>query len=480
MSYLRSPIVLILTAIVFALIAVTLFGQASYQIDGATVSLGIGPALSGSTEVVIPPIGTIAAQTHKTPVKASIGIERVSVDGLKRLADSSLTKQEFFSQTQRQATVAVKRFLARLLFLAAAAGAAASLALSPRSWRRLVLGTVSGLLVMAVLISATFFTYDYQAFRQPKYTGVLTAAPWLISSIEDKLNSLDAFRQDIKQLATNLHYFYARVEKLGPDFNTGGTVRVLHVSDIHDNPAGMELVKQVASDFHANFVIDTGDITDYGTPMEAGLAARVKELGIPYIFVPGNHDSPQVAAELQGLGNVRVVKSGALVTVDGISILGYPDPFSTTNSTQQSQSPEMSKRYAADLAAIYRHLPVKPDVVAVHEPADADALIGKAKVVLSGHTHQPLVDIRNGTELINAGTSGAAGIRTFKVEQGIPYTLKLLYFQKDPVKLMAIDSITIKGIQREFTLERTFLGGTGQPPHQAPAVNNERLLQTIN
>lgn len=437
---------------------VFIFGRGAYRIDGATVSLEAEPALSGGTEIRIPPIGTVSADTHMIPARVILTIEQISLDSLKKFADSSLTKKELFAEAERQATVAVKSFIAKLLLIAFVAGAATGVALPPRQWRRIVTAALVGLMTAAVLIAATIYTYDYRAFRQPRYTGMLTVAPWLMSSIEDKLNTLDAWRQEVKKLASNLHYFYARVEKMGRTFNTDDTVRVLQVSDIHNNPVGLDLIKQVARDFRADFIIDNGDITDFGTPIEAGIAARVKELKIPYVFVPGNHDSPQLVTALEGLGNVRVLRSNAVETVKGITILGYPDPFSTTDTTQQSQSPEMAERYAAELAKIYRRLAAKPDVIAVHEPENASKIIGRASVILAGHTHQPLIDSRKGTILINAGTSGAAGLRTFEVEEGVPYNFKLLYFQKNPVKLIAVDSMTIKGVQREFVLERTFVG----------------------
>ena len=44
-----------------------------------------------------------------------------------------------------------------------------------------------------------------------------------------------------------------------------------------------------------DLVIDTGDLTDYGTAIETGLAGQIKTTkGVPYLFIPGNHDSPEV------------------------------------------------------------------------------------------------------------------------------------------------------------------------------------------
>ncbi|HEX21331.1 MAG TPA: hypothetical protein ENH19_01595, partial [Actinobacteria bacterium] len=475
LRFFHSVFFLILAAIVSALLAVILLGQATYRVDGLTVSLNVAPSLKGITEVDIPPVGTISAKTHKAPVKLEVGVVRMSLGGLKKLADSSVTKRELFSRAEQQATTAVKLFILKLLLIAAAAALLTGLALKAdrnifKVWPRILLGILSAVLVVGALMAATYFTFDYQAFRSPKYTGALTAAPWLISNIEDKLNTLDTFRGEVKKIATNLSNFYTQVENLDPGFNTDGMIRVVHVSDIHNNPVGLQLVKQVAKEFHADFVIDTGDITDFGTPIEARMAAKVKELNIPYVFVPGNHDSPQLMEEMKKIDNVKVLDNSS-VTIDGINIFGYPDPFSATALTQQSQSSDMTAKYSADLRSIYKKLPKKPDIVAIHNPQDAAGIVGRAKLVLSGHTHKSLIMEKKKTILENAGTTGAAGLRNFKVRAGAPYTLKLLYFQKDPVKLVAIDSITIRGVQREFVLERTYFGTSKKDSSKEPTKN---------
>lgn len=475
MKFFHSVFFLILTAIISALLAITLFGRATYRVDGLTLSLNVAPSLKGVTELEIPPAGTISAKTHKAPVKIEVGVVKMSLGGLKKIADTQVTKQELFSQAEKQAVIAVRSFIIRLLLIAAAAALLVGLVFKSnhniiRMWPRVLLGVFSSVLVVGALILTTYSTFDYHAFRSPKYTGALTAAPWLINNIEDKLNTLDTFRGEVKQIAVNLSNFYTQVEGLEPGFNTDGMTRVVHVSDIHNNPAGLQLVKQVAREFHADFVIDTGDITDFGTPIEARMATKVKELNIPYVFVPGNHDSPELIKEMKKIDNVKVLDKST-VTVSGISIFGYPDPFSATAASQQSQSPEMIANYSADLLSIYKGLPVKPDIVATHNPKDAIGIIGRARLVLSGHTHKQLIMEKKKTLLENAGTTGAAGLRNFKVRAGLPYTLKLLYFQKNPVRLVAIDSITIKGIQQEFILERSFFG-TGKKNNSQKAAKS--------
>ena len=76
-----------------------------------------------------------------------------------------------------------------------------------------------------------------------------------------------------------------------PSPDDADTLRILHISDIHNNVAAMNFVQELAADFHADAVIDTGDLTDYGLPVEATLSKGLARLPMPYLFVAGNHDS---------------------------------------------------------------------------------------------------------------------------------------------------------------------------------------------
>ena len=53
-----------------------------------------------------------------------------------------------------------------------------------------------------------------------------------------------------------------------------------------------------------DLIIDTGDLTDWGTPLEAEIITRIEELAIPYLFAAGNHEAPDVLARLGQTSNV--------------------------------------------------------------------------------------------------------------------------------------------------------------------------------
>ena len=45
-----------------------------------------------------------------------------------------------------------------------------------------------------------------------------------------------------------------------------------------------------------NAVLDTGDITDWGSQPENRLITRVGTYDVPYVYIRGNHDSAATAA----------------------------------------------------------------------------------------------------------------------------------------------------------------------------------------
>lgn len=100
-------------------------------------------------------------------------------------------------------------------------------------------------------------------------------------------------------------------------------VLVLHVSDIHNNPVAYNFAAQVVESFDVDLILDTGDLTDWGTALEAEITRRIEALGRPYVFVSGNHDSPQVVQRL--LETSHAVVLGEPVVIAGLHIAGTGD-----------------------------------------------------------------------------------------------------------------------------------------------------------
>ena len=453
----KSTAIFVLAAVAGGLILAFWFSQSTFQVAGTTVEAKIFPSKQGVTQISIPPVGEIRAYTHGLPLGIGISIAKITITQVRRLASPDFSQDELIKQAEVELADAGRRFAVRLLVLATLGGLCAGLILPGRNWRRALVAALIGFTAVAVPGLAVAKSYDLKAWRQPKYTGMLATAPWLLGTLEEKLNDLDAFRAELRNLAKNLHEFYSKVDGWEPIKLGNGAIRVLHVSDIHNNPAAMDLIAQVVKDFHVDMIIDTGDLTDLGTPMEASMASRVGSLGVPYVFVPGNHDSDAVLSALRSQANVRIV-DGGMVEAGGLKIFGDAEPAAYQLDAKPATGAKLTE-FTDQVAAEYRALPAKPDVVAIHSFRQARQLVGRAPLILVGHDHESSLRFIKGTIIDDAGTTGAAGIRTFEVKEGVPYSLKLLYFSKRTKQVMAVDSLALSGVSRDFMLERKLIAG---------------------
>lgn len=447
-------IALIVAIIVSGSFAI-LFGHSSYDVDGLRLSFGIEPSAHGQTELAIPPFGEVTAATHKTPLRIRVAIERIYPHEISQVADKIDTSGKLVQKIETEGKKAFRQFIIRLLALAAIGGMLGA-ALSPR--RRVykgIAGVFVGVAFVGSLLWGTYSTFNVNAFKQPSYSGALTAAPWATEEIAKRLSDIKALKKEISTIAANVDSFYSKIDSWHPIKED--TIKVLHVSDIHNNPVALDLIKRVVKDFNVDLVIDTGDITDFGTPVETKLTSGISTLSVPYVFVPGNHESSATVTLMRHVKNA-VVLDGKPVTVKGITILGFADPAST--STQVA--PVNDAAMAAFRRTVKKELDSqsqKPLILAVHNPKAVKGLLGQVPIILVGHTHHAELTEKDGCVIDNAGTTGAAGLRTFQNESGVPYTLSLLHIDRSKKALVAIDSLAVTGSEMEFRLERNLIKG---------------------
>ena len=105
-------------------------------------------------------------------------------------------------------------------------------------------------------------------------------------------------------------------------------VTLLHVSDIHLNPIAFDVITRLVPQFRVDLVVDTGDVTTWGTEVRVTTLSRVAQVGVPYVFVRGNHDSRRTQKAVAASRNA-VVLDGDVVEVAGVMIAGIGDPIFT-------------------------------------------------------------------------------------------------------------------------------------------------------
>lgn len=454
----RKTASLILMSVIGMLIFVSLLGNFTTTIDAFQVELGLTIFDRGYTQLSLPPLGVVRAKTHMPPLMLKASLTNINLDQLQR-GLGKLDDEEYVEELRLNTRRKINMFLARLLVLAFLGGAAGQYLIGERNRRRVLVGGLIGVLLLGGLLSASYATYQPMAFMNPEFEGILTAAPWMFGLVEETLFKVRTLGEQLELIAVNLNELFIQVESLEPLGTVAGDLKVAHISDLHNNPAGMDFVTQVVATFGVDLVIDTGDLTDFGTQIEAELAAPIEDIEIPYVFVPGNHDSPQVIERMREIPNVIVLEEG-LVSVKGLRIAGIADP--SASGPEMAVGPErVLNEYALRLDLLLDEAAEPPHVVAVHNPGIASRFTNRVNVVLTGHNHQVYITERGDSVMINAGTTGASGIRGLQARRETPFSLVLLHWGQlngGEFYLKAADIIRVFQFQSGFSLERRMFG----------------------
>lgn len=447
----------VLCAIVGALLLLHWYGGTMVTISPVKILIQPRLALQGTTHLMLPPVGEISAHTHWVPLRLNIYLRHVDLTFLEELWYSGQFTEEDLFALLKGMRLSLILLILHLIGIGSLGAVLGLLVVGFRTPREIKMGILVGILTPVLLLGGVYLTYDVGAFNTPKYAGVIQGAPWMLDFIQENVSKMGEFSSQLQMVAGNLVSFLDRLEELRGLSVPAGEVTVLHVSDLHNNPAALDFVLQIVDSFHVDVIIDTGDLTDLGTPLEAELVGRIGEFPVPYVFVPGNHETPQITNRLKAMSNVIVLEDAA-VEVAGLWIYGVNDPVATVSSPEpwtldalQGLIPAIE----AELAALPRL-----DILAVHHDWLAKHVETTAQVVLCGHSHVSDVAKVEGRIVVNAGTTGAAGVRGFLVEGSVPYTVALLHFSSDEtgnLVLWAIDSVEVDVVAGGFSLQRNLV-----------------------
>lgn len=177
----------------------------------------------------------------------------------------------------------------------------------------------------------------------------------------------------------------------------------------------------------------------------------IEDIDVPYLFVPGNHDSEENRAAFVASTGITVLDGDQARRVGAVRILGIGDPsFTADNAVDTAAANERKEELGPGvLAAVRRD---EPDLLAVHDLRQAADVAGWVPVVAAGHTHARSSRSEDGTTFLTVGSTGATGLGSFLVETALPYEAEILRF--DGRRLAAIDYVTLAGVSGDFTVER--------------------------
>jgi predicted phosphodiesterase len=448
-------LVTVAVVIITAYYSLILSSPTEVLIGPIKVEFSLKPSWHGKSVIIIPPAGSLEADTHSGPVEVNYDLKEIAISSLDDFTNPNSTARQELLNWQEPVKREVKLLIIKALIITATASGVIA-GLWRRRWQWGLGGALLGMAVAVFVSGIAYATYDANAFREPRYVGGLAYAPELVAFSQETLANLNEYENRVPEIAESLYRTVNELHGLPATMLEENTIRVLHVSDMHSSVAGAILTKRVFDLYRVDFVIDTGDLTELGLPIEADYPDTYLPFLKPYIWIAGNHDTPTIIKKMQSIKNVIVLDNQFLME-NGIKIGGFPDPASLSLSPAPLNDKEMAEE-AGRIARIIKGENPRPFIVAVHDPRQAGRLAGVVPVVIDGHTHQEDITVKDGTVFLNAGTTGGGGLRSFNDNGESPTSLQVLYISKDSLKLEAVDTILIYGYQQEFSVRRRVFG----------------------
>ncbi len=282
--------------------------------------------------------------------------------------------------------------------------------------RRAVLGSV---LVTAVTCAgvgvAAQRSYTPERLEALHSTGLLEMAVanrGILGDVRTRADQATPYVRNLLALSNAVQAEYAPAEI--PDESA---LKVLLVSDIHAANQ-YSLMRTIVQEQGIDVVIDSGDLINFSQVVEARLTnlyQGIASLGVPYVFVRGNHDaiSPDDTALLDRLAELDNVvllepKPGDYqqVNVGGLRIAGFNDPRTFGNPASEEMAEREREARDAWIEALGDGR--VPDLTVAHNPISLEDAPGRLRI--NGHMHVPEVEGNR----IQVGTfTGAGTLRHF-------------------------------------------------------------------
>ena len=470
-----------------AAILIGLVGAWIAMLAGGTMTVEAGPfnvrlsanVGSGVTEIALPPLGSLSADTHRAPLRLSATLVGVDPGELSEFVRTRSLEQAV-AEVERDMLSHIPPFGGRLLAASLLGAIALSLLAFRTDWRSNAIAVTGALIIVGTAQLVAWQTYSAAQLLSPSFSGPLALAPQLIGPAETAVDRINNFRGELGRIVAGVGRVFTGTQS-GP-FADGDELRVLHISDVHLSPLGLDFARHLADAFDVHFIVDTGDLTSFGSPAEDVIVSFVPRFGRPYVFVRGNHDSTTFQKAMEGVPNA-IVLDGTTMKFEGLSVHGVGDVFFTPDRrslpSEEEQQQEMELANDRILSDLER-LPQSPDVLVIHNDEQADAAAGRVPLVISGHGHIPSARVRDGTLFLRVGSTGGSGAGVFAEVGGVPLSAQVLYFDREARNLLAYDLIQQFPETGNIALERHLISqefGELEPmPIEVSAASAEGLL----
>ncbi|GAB2583162.1 metallophosphoesterase [Streptomyces capparidis] len=442
----RRAAVLAVVAAAGAWLGLVVVGAVHVPVGPVDTRMSLHPSWSGGTNINVPPLGSLGLSSHHGPVRLDVDVRRLDPVRAQAIVNHPERLEGLEDEVADDVRAGAFRLLWRSSLAVAAGAVAVGLVVYRRPRRALAAGGLA-LLLLAASGATAFATLNPKSVLEPRYSGLLRSAPSVVGDARSVVSDFDVYSQELARLVTNVTRLYDTTTTLPAYSPDPSTLRVLHVSDIHLNPAAWELIRATVEDYSVDVIIDTGDTMDHGTEPENRFLDPVADLGAPYVWVRGNHDSAVTQAYLEGLENTHVVDDGRVAEVAGLRVAGVGDPQFTPDRSAEAAGDPAERAAGRELAGAIRAQAEPVDIALAHNPEAAKETDGAVPLALAGHTHKRSTAVlEEGTRLMVQGSTGGGGLRAVEGDTPQEVQMSVLYLDRDTHRLQAWDDITLGGL----------------------------------
>jgi predicted phosphodiesterase len=474
---------LTIAAVVLATLAGGYLAIVSYhqvrKLSIGEIRLSVSPGHKGALDVYVPLVDWGARfESIRFPVRLRVDVRTVDRASLQRVAGGARLDVGAVRAEARDTIAAYLRALIAVVCVCALAlGLLTAFAVRHHVGPRLrytvaaASATALGLSLALVILMPPRGRID-----TPQYYAYGADIPRALDAVSTVRRSGRALDQELDAQLVGLARLVVDPANRTP---VEGAPRVTIASDLHTNFISLPILESAAG---KGPVLFPGDLSDRGSPLETALVAQIAEIGRPFVFVTGNHDSDRSAQELADDGAVVLTEFGRLKRgggfgpvineIAGVRVAGYSDPFQRRASENYRDrfEPEPSEAQMDAFAKWMRQRRGKVDVVMVHEPALIEKTLDELELVppekplvfVVGHTHEP--DLRRVNDLVtvvNGGSLGGGGTGNLSSEPTEVGLARLSYSLGDGFQPLAADLVAIDPGTGAATARRERLDESG-------------------
>jgi predicted phosphodiesterase len=248
------------------------------------------------------------------------------------------------------------------------------------------------------------------SYKSTELLAAVQASPDVLNQIEERAGQVGPYITNWLTLQRTLQDRF-----VSPETTLSDSVRFLLISDVHGTNE-YAVVKKIIQEENISAVIDSGDLINFGQVEEGELSQLFKGiqgLGVPYLFVDGNHDAAsatdhRLLDRMAEIRNVYLLQPSNdlydVVTIGGIRVAGMNDP---RYYGDDNDPPRVEKPAAATFDSSMRGVP-DLDLAIAHEPSAAEA-VTSARLRINGHMHVAAL----GDRRIQVGTITGGGLMSY-------------------------------------------------------------------